>query len=241
MEKYKSSDEYSYILGISLTIEALKKVPDVIEEVYVSSKAIRNDQFNHLVELTGKYNIPIIEDDKTIEKLSVKENCYGIGIFKKFYRELATNKHIVLYKFLDYGELGTIFRSSVSFNFKDIVLIDTPIDYFDPKTIRASMGSIFHLNIKKYNTFDDYFKDYKFNIYPFISREDKELSSLKLVKPYSLIIPYKYNDLDNIFNNGYYLKHQGFTSMSLSTLSSIVLNYAYQNDGDINNADIKAK
>lgn len=79
MEKYQSSDGYSYILGISLTIEALNKIPQYMEKVYVSKKAIKNEQFNKLVSLCENLNIPIIEDDNVINKLSVKENCYGIG------------------------------------------------------------------------------------------------------------------------------------------------------------------
>lgn len=228
MENYKSIDSYSYILGISLTIEALKKVPLYIEKVYICSKLIKNDQYDKLLNLTNKYNIPVIEDDRVIEKLSIKENCYGIGVFKKFYQDLKTDKHIVLYKFSDFGELGTIFRSAVSFDFKDIILIDAKIDYFDPRVVRASMGSIFHLNIKEYKNIDAYLKDYdKQNIYPFVSFGSKELKTLVLERPYSLIIPQNYYDLDNIFKDGYYLKHQGFDDISLSSLSSIVFNYCY--------------
>lgn len=228
MENYKSTDSYSYILGISLTIEALKKVPLYIEKVYICSKLIKNDQYDKLLNLTNKYNIPVIEDDRVIEKLSIKENCYGIGVFKKFYHDLKTEKHIVLYKFSDFGELGTIFRSAVSFDFKDIILIDAKIDYFDPRVVRASMGSIFHLNIKEYKNIDAYLKDYdKQNIYPFVSFGSKELKTLVLERPYSLIIPQNYYDLDNIFKDGYYLKHQGFDDISLSSLSSIVFNYCY--------------
>lgn len=227
MEKYQSNDDYSYILGISLTIEALKKVPNYISKVYVSSKAIKNDQYNKLVELCNLNKVSLIEDDKVIERLSVKENCYGIGVFKKFYSELSSGSHIVLYNFSDYGELGTIFRSAVSFNFKDIILINCNIDYFDPKVVRASMGSIFHLNIKEYPNFDSYKKDYDYHLYPFISKKDKELKELKLVKPYSLVIPQNYYDLDDIFKNGYYLKHVGKEELALSALSSIVFNYCY--------------
>ena len=227
MEKYQSNDDYSYILGISLTIEALKKVPTYISKVYVSSKAIKNDQYNKLVELCNLNKVSLIEDDKVIERLSVKENCYGIGVFKKFYSELSSGSHIVLYNFSDYGELGTIFRSAVSFNFKDIILINCNIDYFDPKVVRASMGSIFHLNIKEYPNFDSYKKDYDYHLYPFISKKDKELKELKLVKPYSLVIPQNYYDLDDIFKNGYYLKLVGKEELALSALSSIVFNYCY--------------
>ncbi len=227
MEKYQSSDEYSYILGISLTIEALKKVPSYIVKVHVSSKAIKNEQYLKLVELCNTNKVSLIEDDKVIERLSVKENCYGIGVFKKFYSGLCSDSHIVLYNFSDYGELGTIFRSAVSFNFKDIVLINCNIDYFDPKVVRASMGSIFHLNIKEYPDFVSYKKDYDYHLYPFISKKDEELKELKLVKPYSLVIPQNYYDLDNIFETGYYLKHVGKEELALSALSSIVFNYCY--------------
>lgn len=227
MDKYQSSDASSYILGISLTIEALKKIPKYMEKVYVSSKAIKNEQFSKLNKLCKELNIPLIEDDDVIEKLSVKENCYGIGFFKKYKHELKKDEHIVLYNFSDYGELGTIFRSAVSFNFENIVLINSSIDYFNPRVIRASMGSIFHLNIKEYKTFEDYFKDYKYNQYPFCGNGTIELSKLELKKPYSIIIPQNYFDMDNIFKQSYYLKHQGLDEISLSSLSAIVLNYCY--------------
>lgn len=227
MNKYQNSDESSYILGISLTIEALNKIPQYMEKVYVSKKATKNDQFNKLVSLCNNLNIPLIEDDNIINKLSVKENCYGIGFFKKYTHKIEGDKHIVLYNFSNQGELGTIFRSAVSFDFHDVILINSNIDYFDPKVIRASMGSIFHLNIKEYSDFDSYYKDYKYNLYPFCGNGNIELNDLKLKSPYSIIIPQNYHDLDNIFSSAYYLKHQGFDSISLSSLSAIVLNHCY--------------
>ena len=227
MERYKSDGEYSYILGISLTIEALNKIPQFMKSVYVSTKAIRNDQFNKLLQLCNSLKIPLIEDDNVINRLSIKENCYGIGIFKKYYHEINNEEHVVLYNFSDYGELGTIFRSAISFNFKNIILINASIDYFDPRVIRASMGSIFHLNIKQYPSLKTYFHDYKYNIYPFCGNGNIELKSLILQKPYSIIIPQNYHDLDLLYKNSYYLKHFGYDTISLSSLSAIVLNHCY--------------
>lgn len=236
MEKYRPSDTHSYILGISLTIEALLNVPKYIDKVYLSSKAIKNSQYDKLLKLCNENKIEIIENDKVIDTLSVKENCYGIGVFKKFNKELETNSHIVLYGFNNYGELGTIMRSATSFNFKDIILVNSDIDYFDPKVVRASMGSIFHLNIKKYDDLKDYLNEYKYNSYPFISKGSNELKTLKLKRPYSLIIPQNYYELDNIFSDGYYLEHKGNEEISLSSLSSIVFNYCYgQNVNDTHN------
>ena len=228
MEKYKSSDTHSYALGTSLTIEALKHVPEQIEAVYLSEKVIKNEQLSYLLDLCHQNNIEPVYDESVIEKLSLKENCYCIGVFKKFYKELNSNKHIVLYKFDDFGELGTILRSAVSFDFNDIVLVDSDIDYFDPRCIRASMGSIFHVNIIRFDDIMDYLNAYPENfVYPFVPHGGHELKELKVYEPYSVIIPQKYHGLDPIFKEGYYLKHSNMDEISLSSLSSIVFSYIY--------------
>ena len=54
------------------------------------------------------------------------------------------------------GNLGTILRSCLGFGMKDIAIIKPGVDIFDPKVVRASMGSIFSLNISYFNSFEDY-------------------------------------------------------------------------------------
>lgn len=228
MSKYNVNDKTSYSLGMSLTIEALKHKADFVEEVLLSNKAAKNEQLSYLLKLCNDKGISIKYDDVSIDKLSLKENCYCIGIFNKFKSNIVTNKHIVLYRFNDYGELGTILRSAVSFDFKDIILIDSNIDYFDPRCIRASMGAIFHTNIIKYKTLQDYIKDYpNQNIVPFISNSNNELNSLEINDNYSLIISQDYFGLDDSFIDGYYIKHNNLNEISLSVRSSIILSYAY--------------
>lgn len=240
MNKYDVNDHTSYILGISLIVEALKEVPSVVKKVYLSSKANKNKELDKLIELCNKNSIEIEEDDLLISKLSLKENCYGIGIFEKYSLPLETKKHLVLYNFNNEGELGTIFRSAVSFDFKDVIIVNSDIDIYSPKVIRASMGSFFHLNIKKYSDIDEYFKEYNYPIYPFVSNGNRELSSIKFKEPYSLIIPQNYHDLDNRFIESYYIKHN-VEEISLSSLSSIVLNYAYHQSVNDKNISYKAQ
>lgn len=228
MNKYLVSHKTSYCLGMSLTIEALKHKVDFVDSVILSSKAIKNEQLSYLLKLCEDNDIEPIYDDAIIEKLSLKDNCYCIGIFNKFYTNLQTNKHIVLYGFNDFGELGTILRSAVCFDFKDIVLVNSDIDYFDPRCIRASMGSIFHTNIVRYNSLNDYINDYKYmSIIPFISKQDKQLNELELNDYYSLLISQDYYGLDYLYDKGYYIKHNNLDEISLSLRSSIILNYAY--------------
>ena len=235
MNKYSSNDSTSYILGISLIVEALKEVPEVVQKVYLSSKANKNVELDKLLDLCDANDIEIETNDLIIDKLSLKENCYGIGVFKKYSKQLSSKRHLVLYNFDNEGELGTILRSAVSFDFKDVVIVNSDIDIFNPKVVRASMGSFFHLNIKKYSSIDEYFNEYSFNIYPFTSNGTRELSTIKFKEPYSLIIPQNYYDLDDRFIESYYLKHNDLIEVPLTSLSSIVLNYAYhQNVSDKN-------
>lgn len=219
----------SYSLGMSLTIEALKCCPEHVNSIYLSSKAIKNRELDLLLDLAKKNSIEVICDDLTIEKYSLKENCYCIGFFSKYRSELSTNKHIVCYEFSDIGQLGTIFRSAVSFNFKDIVLINTNIDYFDPRVVRASMGSVYHLSIASYNNMEEYLSDYKHEIYCFNSNGVNELQALKPKVPYSLVFSEDQNALNKMFKNAYYLKHKG-EELPLSTISTIVFNHCYTKD-----------
>ena len=43
--------------------------------------------------------------------------------------------------------MGTIIRSAEAFGFNDIILMPETVDIYNEKTLRASMGSIFRLNI----------------------------------------------------------------------------------------------
>ena len=108
-------------------------------------------------DLCEKYHIQIDVHDRTIEKLSPKNNCYAIGVFQTYTSLLHNGNHVVLEHPMDMGNMGTIMRTMLGFGYKDLVIIKPAVDIFDPKVIRASMGAIFHLNIAFYDTFEDLF------------------------------------------------------------------------------------
>lgn len=47
----------------------------------------------------------------------------------------------------DPGNLGTIIRTADAFNTSGIVLLKGTVDLYNPKTLRATMGSLFHLPV----------------------------------------------------------------------------------------------
>ena len=102
---------------------------------------------------------------------------------------LSNSNHIVLVNPSNMGNLGTIIRSAVGFNIHDLVIIRPGVDSFDPKVIRSSMGAIFNINIKYFDSFDDYFKLFNDrNFYPFMLKAKDSLQEIKKEdKKYSLI------------------------------------------------------
>lgn len=201
MKKYKKSDSSSYTLGITLTFELLNIQPHLVERVYYHPLFNRNETFEKLVELTNRYRIPFEENQKIFHVLSDKENCYVIGVFRKEVFPIDKKKnHLVLVNPSNAGNLGTIMRSMVGFGIENLICITPSVDPFDPKTIRASMGSFFHLNISLLDSFENYQLNYPdHHLYPFMLQASKTLQEVSFVKPFTLIFGNEATGLDPSF------------------------------------------
>ena len=118
-----------------------------------------------------EYGLFVVEGDKLIDEVPkhliefiVTQEEIGEQNFKKF-SSLTTPQSaiavckkpkssaisedfiIVLDKIQDPNNVGAILRTTAAANFHDVILIDGTADPFNPKSIRASMGAIFHLNL----------------------------------------------------------------------------------------------
>lgn len=189
MKRYSREDEVSYALGITLTFELLNYAAEYATKVYIHSKMHRDESFGKLEALCNKLKVPMEFTDKPFNILSQKENCFVIGEFKKFSRKIAKDtSHVVLNNPSNAGNMGTIMRSAAGFGITDLVIISPAVDEFDPKTVRASMGAIFRLNISVYDSFDKYRDEYgEREFYPFMLKAKKKLPELEVKKPFSLI------------------------------------------------------
>ena len=175
IKPYKKEYDYSYTLGAFPTIELLKTHPEHVIEVIVHSTFTDTE---NILKYTIPHNIPVITNDKTITKLSDKENCFVVAVFKKYESKLRTAApHVVLVSPSNMGNLGTIERSAVGFSIKDLAIIRPAVDIFNPKAIRASMGAMFRMNVKYYDSFSEYQRDFSnHEIYCFMLNAKKQLS-----------------------------------------------------------------
>lgn len=202
IKPYKKDATYSYTLGAFPTYELIHSKPKRVQKVLMHTGYTDADS---LRTLCTKYDIPIEVNDKLIGKLSDKENCYVAGVFDKYSCDLSKDKpHIVLVNPGNMGNLGTILRTIVGFGIYDIAIILPGADIFNPKTIRASMGALFRLNFKHFNSFDEYRRQFEaHDVFTFMINKEHTMNIKDCPKPglFSLVFGNEATGLDDSFLN----------------------------------------
>lgn len=87
-----------------------------------------------------------------MQKISDQKSIsYNAAVVRFIPEEEINGNVLILDGIQDPGNLGTIIRSAVSFNFDTIILSDTSVDLYNPKVVRATEGMIFHINVLRRN------------------------------------------------------------------------------------------
>ncbi len=95
----------------------------------------------------------IIVSENIINVLSSIQSSQGVCALIKYYKKAfkpPQKKFLVLDEVQDPGNVGTLIRSAVAFNYKDIYLIDSA-SISNEKVVRSTMGAIFKANIYELN------------------------------------------------------------------------------------------
>lgn len=180
IKAYHKSFEYTYTLGVFETIELLKNKPELVMRVYIKTNSYQNKGINIIDELCKQNKIDLIESDNTINKLSKKDNCFAIAIIKKYTVNLDDDNHVVLVNPGDMGNMGTIIRTMLGFNYTNLAIIRPGVDVFDPRVIRASMGALFNINFEYFDSFEDYLAKYpNRDVYPLMLKGAKNIHQIE--------------------------------------------------------------
>ena len=190
LEAYRSDLDYSYAPGIFPSMECLLHRPESVRRLLVHSAAAGREGIGKLTELAEAHRIRIEEADRALGRISGKENCFAAAVFGKFRDELRKDRpHVVLHRPGDSGNAGTILRTSLGFGTEDIALIRPCVDVFDPRTVRASMGSLFRLRVRVYDSFEEYRAEFPDRqLYPFMLDASVPLREIREIpEVYSLV------------------------------------------------------
>lgn len=170
LSAYHADLDYAYAPGIFPSMECLLHRPDCARRLLLHSKALGRDGADKLTQLANRLHVRIEEADKALARISGKENCFAAVVFQKFDDPLKVGApHVVLHNPSDCGNVGTILRTALGFGIEDVALIRPCVDVFDPRVVRASMGSLFQLRVHTYDSFEAYAAEHPDRpLYPFM-------------------------------------------------------------------------
>lgn len=192
LEPYSKDLEYSYALGLFPASELMKKRPQLARRLLVSSRAEDSEGLRALRQACSEHGVREEHADRMLARISGKENCFAAVVFDKSAPELSPDgNHLVLHHPGDRGNLGTMLRTALGFGILDVAVIRPAADPYDPHTVRSSMGALFGLNLRLYDTFEEYRAKYPHHMcYPFMLDASVPLSCAVREKktPYALIM-----------------------------------------------------
>lgn len=190
IRKYNKKFWYSYAMGTYPTIDLLKYKPEKVSKVLISRKGEKSEGISEVLKLCKEKNINYEYNDNHIQHIAVKENTYCVGIFQKYEDELdKESDHIVLDQPRNMGNIGTIIRTMVGFNFKDLAIIKPAADIFDPMIVRSAMGAMFQIRFSYFDTYEQYLKQYpKHKQYLTMLDGAKDISKVEFENPFTLVL-----------------------------------------------------
>ena len=153
--KYREREQRFLIEGIRAVQEALEQGAPVESLVLCPELMARYDRariFDVLDEHQALRRIPVSE--YVFRRVSDREEPHGIAaVVRQWTSDLGDIRLddeallLVVEEIRDPGNLGTILRTSDALGASGIVLLGRCVDMYDPKVVRATMGSLFALPI----------------------------------------------------------------------------------------------
>ncbi len=155
-KKYRYKTGLFILEGERIIKDAIKFGAEISFVAY-SEKFLKTSQDEEFLNYLKNRKIEVYEiSENELEKVSDLETSQGIiGVAKMFeYKEDDVMKNIrnkniatvvVLDKISDPGNLGAIFRVCDWFKVDLALISDMSVDVFNPKTLRATMGSVFNV------------------------------------------------------------------------------------------------
>jgi len=155
LKQKKYRKEYKEFL-----LEGLKGIRDAIdadaEIIVIVVDGSRRDEieFQDLVAYAKKHNIAVEycgrEDISLIKSTETFPGILAVIAQDESYVEDIENGPVLyLHDINDPGNMGTIIRSADWFGIKHILLSQHCVDIYNPKVVRSTMGSLFHVYIHR--------------------------------------------------------------------------------------------
>ncbi|MDP3148490.1 MAG: RNA methyltransferase [Ignavibacteria bacterium] len=151
-KKYRQEEKKFIVEGKKLVEEGIQQTRYKCEVIFITNEFNeKNEAF--VFSLLKDFPVEIIRNID-FKRLCDTQHPQGIAAVFQFpineeQPKLLSRKIVYMENIADPGNLGTIIRTCDWFGFGQILLSTNCVELFNPKVIRASMGSIFHLSVSE--------------------------------------------------------------------------------------------
>ena len=217
-KKYRDSEKLFLVEGEHLVLEAYKV--GILKSIILC---------NYDLDIEVEKIIVSEKVMNTISELPSKVNVIGICMIVDNKIDLTSNV-LMLDGVQDPGNLGTIIRSAVAFNIKNIVLSKTCVDLYNTKVLRGAQGMNFQLNIIRDNLVDiiDVLKNNNYTIYGTDVVNGINVKDVKKDGKYAIIMGNEGNGIspevkNKVDKNIYIDMNEKCESLNVGVSASIIL------------------
>lgn len=207
----------------------------LVEGEHLVSEAIKNNLIREVIVLEKKtfdYDGEIIYvSDSIMKKLSNMDSYPNvIGVCYKRKEENIGNRVLILEDIQDPGNLGTIVRTAVAFDFDTIILSPKTVDLYNSKVVRSTQGMIFRINIitRELAPTIDMLKKDNYLILGTNVRNGADIRNIDIPNKFALIIGNEGNGMSNdislLCDKNVYIKiNERVESLNAAVAASILL------------------
>lgn len=117
----------------------------IVEGTHLVEEALKKTQAVEIYSLDESYTQVSESVMKKLSSLNTPPQV--LAICRKLEEKEINGNILILDNLQDPGNLGTIIRSAVAFNIDTIIVSKDSVDFYNVKTLRASEGMVFNINI----------------------------------------------------------------------------------------------
>lgn len=142
--------------GLKLVTDALQKKWRIEDIIYGKSVSDQDAIAQAAAKVRAAGGSVLEVSNQVLEKISRKDNPQMVlGVFEQRFHSLADVRPrdgelwVALDRVRDPGNLGTVLRTADCVGAKGVILVGDCTDPYSVESVRASMGSIFHMPLAK--------------------------------------------------------------------------------------------
>lgn len=155
-KKYRQKENAYFVEGLRVVLSAIEAGAEIETLVYCSERLTSDRAWQILAEQKKAGVLSVDVSAQVLESISHREHPVGLGaIVKVTWTELdelaigAEDVNVALVEVSEPGNLGAVLRTIDATGGSGLILVGQTVDPFHPTAVKASMGTLFGLQISR--------------------------------------------------------------------------------------------